>query len=76
MLHIMARQGMIKHPASTPMEFLQLVRTEWSEAGSIVAEFTALYCRARFSGSVLTHEEIALAAKQIQSLQQLNRATR
>ncbi|WP_455388491.1 transglutaminase TgpA family protein [Petrachloros mirabilis] len=76
MLHVMARQGMIKHPASTPMEFLQRVRTEWSEAESIVAEFTALYCRGRFSGSVLTHEEIVLAAKQIQSLQQLNRATR
>jgi hypothetical protein len=76
MLHVMAGQGMIKHPASTPMEFLQLVRTEWSEAGLIVAEFTALYCRGRFSGSVLTHEEMALAAKQIQSLQQLNRATR
>jgi len=76
MLHVMARQGMIKHPASTPMEFLQLVRTEWSEAGSVVAELTALYCRGRFSGSMLTHEEIALAAKQIQSLQQLSRATR
>ena len=76
MLDVMARQGMMKHPASTPMEFLQLVRTEWSEAGPIVAELTAVYCRGRFSGSVLTHEEIALAAKQIQSLRQLNRATR
>jgi transglutaminase-like putative cysteine protease len=76
MLDVVARQGLVKHPASTPTEFLQLVRTEWSEAGSMVAELTALYCRGRFSGSALTHEEIALAAKQIRSLQQLNRAAR
>ena len=76
MLNLMARQGLSKRPTSTPTEFLQLVRSEWSEAGSMVAELTALYCRGRFSGSSLTHEENALAVKQIRSLERLSRNTR
>jgi len=76
MLDVMARQGVIKRPTETPMEFLQLVRAEWSEAVTMVEELTALYTRGRFSGSALTHEEIALAGKQIRSLQQMRRVNK
>jgi protein-glutamine gamma-glutamyltransferase len=74
MLVVAARQGVIKHPASTPMEFVQLVRSEWCEAGSMVGELTMLYCRGRFSGSPLTHEELSLAGEQIRALQRMSRA--
>jgi len=73
MLDVIAKQGIVKQPGSTPIEFLHLVRAEWSEAGSIVATFTELYYRGRFSPSPLTQEETTLAANQIRSLQQLRR---
>lgn len=75
MLDVAAKQGIIKHPTLTPMEFVQLVRREWSEAGSMVADLTMLYCRGRFSGSPLTHEELSLAGEKIRALQRMSRAT-
>lgn len=76
MLDLMAKQGLVKHPTATPIEFLQLVRAEWSEAVTVVEEFTALYSRGRFSGSALTHEELTLAATQVRSLQQMRRSNK
>jgi len=76
MLGIAARHGVVVGPSTTPMEFVKKVDREWSEAGSIVAGLTALYCRGRFSGSTLSREELALAIEQISALQQLSGSTR
>ncbi len=76
MVDVAARQGVISRPSTTPKEFVQLVGREWSEAGSMVAEVTALYCRGRFSGSTLSREELARVVEQITALQQVARATR
>ena len=76
MVDVAARQGVISRPSTTPKEFVQLVGREWSEARSMVAEVTALYCRGRFSGSTLSREELARVTEQITALQQLARTTR
>jgi hypothetical protein len=75
MLDVAARRGVISRPSTTPMEFVQLVSRDWAEAGTIVAGVTALYCRGRFSGSTLSHEELAQVVEQIGALQQLTRTT-
>ncbi len=76
MLDVAARKGLTKYPTSTPMEFVQVVRRDWSEAASMVAELTAMYCRGRFGPSALTREELARIGEQIRLLQRMNRTAR
>ena len=76
MLGIAAQHGVIAGPSMTPMEFVRRVNREWSEAGTIVAGLTTLYCRGRFSGSLLCREEMAYAVEQISALQHISRPTR
>jgi protein-glutamine gamma-glutamyltransferase len=76
MLEVLARQGLVKRSSATPAEFVQLVSSQWSEAGSLVAGLTALYCRGRFSASALTREELSHAVERLSSLQKLTRAIR
>jgi len=75
MLSIAAGQGMTLHPATTSTEFLQLIGDEWQEARDPVKQITELYCRGRFGGTPLTHEELARAAEQLIALRRLARPT-
>ncbi|BCA55459.1 conserved membrane protein of unknown function [Nitrospira sp. KM1] len=75
MLSIAAGQGMTLHPATTSTEFLQLIGDEWQEARGPVKQITELYCRGRFGGTPLTHEELARAAEQLIALRRLARTT-
>lgn len=73
MLRHLARNGMPKHAATPPLEFLRLIQKEWAEAGSAVATITELYCRARFGHSPLTREELSLAQDNLRRLLALER---
>lgn len=75
MLELVERQGIIRRPSTTPLEFAREVRRHWSEADPVIAKVTALYCRGRFSESTLSHDEIAHIADQVRALQQLTRST-
>ncbi len=72
MLSIAGQRGVVVGSSTTPMEFVKKVDRQWPEAGSIVAVLTALYCRGRFSGSLLSREEMAYALEQITALQRLS----
>ena len=65
-----ARYGIAKSPATTPLEFLQSVKEQWAQAGESMATVTDLYCRGRFGQVALTKEELDRAQ---QSLRQLTR---
>jgi len=67
------RQGIKVHPSTTPLEFVRLVSQHWTAGGAIVADFTELYCRGRFSGSALSREDLARAEEQVKALQRLSR---
>ncbi len=71
MLRIAARRGIHIAPSTTPTELAQQVRQSWTEAESAVVELTALYCRGRFSTSLLSSEELLRAVEQIRALQRL-----
>src|SRR5690606_40770451 len=57
MLRHLAQHGVVKTPATGPLEFVDLVRTRWAGALTFVATITELYCRGRFGGSRLRSEE-------------------
>lgn len=73
---VTTRQGVLVRPSTTPLEFVRLVSRNWSAGGAIVADFTELYCRGRFSGSALSREDLARAEEQVKALQQLSRTPR
>jgi hypothetical protein len=73
MLRHLARNGIVKPPATAPFEFLALVRTRWAGAQLLAGTITDLYCRGRFSARELTNEELQLARQSLDELLQLHR---
>ena len=73
MLGVIARHGINVRPSMTPLECIQLVGKNWSEAGPMVTGVITLYCRGRFSGSGLSRDELGQAAEQLRLLKQLSR---
>ncbi len=74
MLRHLAQHGVVKTPATGPLEFVDLVRTRWAGALTFVATITELYCRGRFGGSRLTEDELALARQSLDQLLHLHHA--
>jgi hypothetical protein len=74
MLRHLARNGIVKTPATGPLEFLELVASRWAGALGLVTMITDLYCRGRFGGHRLTEEELVLARQSLDQLLHLHRA--
>ena len=73
MLRQMAGNGLAKSPSATPGEFARMVQARWAKAGAIVTMVTNVYCRARFSSTSLTTEEISEVERHVRALRQLSR---
>ena len=67
-----ARYGIAKSPAATPLEFLQSVKRQWAQAGELMATVTDLYCRGRFGQVALTTEELDRARQSLRQLARLD----
>ncbi|ALA56697.1 transglutaminase TgpA family protein [Nitrospira moscoviensis] len=74
MLHHFARNGFAKPDASGPLEFLALIRQEWTQAGAPAAILTDLYCRGRFGPAALSEEDLLQAQHSLRELLALERA--
>jgi hypothetical protein len=73
MLQLSARKGIGITPATTPTEVARLVREQWTDAESLVARLTALYCRGRFGVNALSGEELRTAVEHLGMLKRLAR---
>lgn len=73
MLQSFARKGLAKPVGTAPLEFLALIRRQWTEAGPLAGTITDLYCRGRFGQTPLSHEDLRLARQTLQQLMILER---
>jgi hypothetical protein len=73
MIAHLARRGLFKKPATTPLEFLRTIQKEWSPAGTAVATVTEYYCRARFGRTRLTPTELDQAEASLREVTRLER---
>ncbi|MDF0675852.1 MAG: DUF3488 and transglutaminase-like domain-containing protein [Nitrospira sp.] len=73
MISHLTRKGILKPTAMPPLEFARLTQERWSDAGSVVASITELYCRARFGRISPTREELSLAEDHLRQLIELQK---
>ncbi|MBX3236113.1 MAG: DUF3488 domain-containing protein [Nitrospira sp.] len=71
-----SRQGLVKAPATTPLEFLGEIKIHWSEALPSAEALTQLYTRSRFGLTPMTAGDLDAARQLLQTLQALTRPIR
>jgi hypothetical protein len=73
MLSCCTSHGIAKTPAATSIEFLEEIRSQWSDALSCTEPITHLYTRVRFGGAPLSAEEYDAAQQALRTLRTLAR---
>lgn len=74
MLQCCEQQGITKSASTTPLEFLEQVRTRWGEAWPLVDAVTRLYAQVRFGEAALTEADLAKAENNVRYLRSLSRS--
>ena len=75
MISLAKRQGLTRPVAATPQEFAQQIRQRWAAAVPVVAGFTELYCRGRFSRHPLTPDELSQATEYVNCFRRIIRTS-
>lgn len=71
MLTCCSQQGLIKAPATTPLEFLREIGAHWADALPSAGAITQIYARCRFGRTTMTAEDLAAARLLLQTLRAL-----
>ncbi|MCP9455665.1 MAG: DUF3488 and transglutaminase-like domain-containing protein [Nitrospira sp.] len=73
MILYLSSKGIQKPVTRGPLQFLDTIRAQWTDAFPPAATITELYCRGRFGRARLTSEEYAIAQNKLHHLMRLTR---
>lgn len=76
MILYLSSRGIQKPVNTGPLQFLDTIRTQWTDAFPPAATITELYCRGRFGKATLTSDEYTIAQNTLGQLTSLTREQR
>ncbi len=76
MILYLSSKGIQKPVTTGPLQFLDTIRMQWTDAFPLAATITELYCRGRFGNATLTSDEYTIAKNKLCQLMGLTREQR